>query len=296
MIKEPTVLVLGAGARKPYGFPTGLELLRYVCVNLQRPRQRKILRANGFLDGEIDQFREALFYSGRTSVDFFLEHRPEFIRIGKASICMTLIPFEIESKLFTMDERANSWYEYLWTKLATDIDRFRENPLSILTFNYDRSLEQYLFTTLRNAYGLLDAKAAEVIMAIPIIHLHGRLGCLPWQSSTGRPYTADIEEEQLLFFSQQIKIISEGIGEDLEFNSALSLLKEAKIIYFLGFGWNEVNVLRLDINILKTKQVFGSTYNLGYAEIESLRSKWTFMFADPAFDVLGCLKNHKTLE
>jgi len=33
MIKEKTVLILGAGASKPYGFPTGEELRREIIDN-----------------------------------------------------------------------------------------------------------------------------------------------------------------------------------------------------------------------------------------------------------------------
>jgi len=35
MIKRPTVLILGAGASNPYGFPTGLGLSQSIIGNLR---------------------------------------------------------------------------------------------------------------------------------------------------------------------------------------------------------------------------------------------------------------------
>jgi len=90
MITRPTVLVLGAGASVPYGFPTGRELLIQITDDLN-PRSgdtglRVTLRTLPFSDEYISEFREDLVDSNQPSVDAFIENRPSFTDIGKTSI------------------------------------------------------------------------------------------------------------------------------------------------------------------------------------------------------------------
>jgi len=62
-------------------------------------------------------------------------------------MAIALIHCEDEAGLFV--QATKSWYEYLFNQLTTRFDDFEKNKLSILTFNYDRSLEFYLFTCMR---------------------------------------------------------------------------------------------------------------------------------------------------
>jgi hypothetical protein len=192
MIQTKITLILGAGASAPFGFPTGYELLRRVIswANI-KPGQTNSNLFSEFDESQINEFREALEKSGKISVDSFLERRPEFIRIGKRAMAMTLIQCEHQPHLFKRD--GNSWYEYLFNQLDVQFDDFQQNQLSVLTFNYDRSLEHFLFTALNNASGKSESECAEKLKSIPIIHLHGDLGALPYtQNSPTRPYNSDV--------------------------------------------------------------------------------------------------------
>src|SRR5438445_5956235 len=105
MITQQTVLVLGAGASKPFGFPSGKELLeritRQICGH--KPDQSTLgeaLLAFGASELDVAQFGSALHHSQRNSVDAFLEFRPEFLNVGKAAIIASLIPYESPARLF----------------------------------------------------------------------------------------------------------------------------------------------------------------------------------------------------
>ena len=116
-----------------------------------------------------------------------MEHRPEYLDVGKALIAAELIVCERETALFRRDGK--SWYEYLFNELSTNFCDFEKNQLSILTFNYDRSLEHYLLTSLQNSYDKSIEECAEKLSKIPIIHLHGDLGALPaLERHQSRPY------------------------------------------------------------------------------------------------------------
>jgi hypothetical protein len=124
MITKPTVLILGAGASMPYGFPSGRDLLKTILDGLQ-PNTSSTLHTTleelGMTKDCIWTFRNDLYYSGSSSVDAFLEHRQEFLEIGKLAIMLSLMPLEEEHRLFDMKVREQSWYEYLFGKLRTPL-------------------------------------------------------------------------------------------------------------------------------------------------------------------------------
>lgn len=287
MITKPTVLILGAGASNVYGFPTGQELVSSIISNL-RPLSKNQIRSPidwvkflnryfGIESEEIYDFQEKLDYA-RISVDAFLEYSSEFLKVGKLAIAMSLISHEINEKLFNAKK---NWLDYLRNEIDAPFDDFGKNKLSIITFNYDRSVEQYLFTVLKNTYGRSDKECVEQLNKIPIIHVHGKLGSLPWQEENGRPYENTITPENIKLASDQIIIISESNEDSEEFRQAFELLKNADEgkIYFLGFGYNRVNLRRLKFNELKNLKhknpiASGTSFNFPATKQRVLQDEW----------------------
>lgn len=256
MIRENTVLILGAGASMPYDYPSGVKLRQRICQNLNAnpsniTQDVQELLNTGLSISEIKDFRDALFFSGKQSVDEFLEHRIEFFEIGKRAIAQALICHESTENLFNRYQLKldydPDWYRFLFSKMSTSFDEFDANKISFITFNYDRSLEHYLFTALKNSYGKNDDEVREKILKIRIIHLHGQLGYLPWQEQNGRDYSALITPEILNNAAEGIKIIHEDIADNKEFNQAKVILNQCSKIFFLGFGFHPTNLKRLKI-------------------------------------------------
>ncbi len=134
---------------------------------------------------QIEEFGNRLLHAKRPSVDRFLEDQELYLGIGTAAIVSALIPKEdpsVLSRYSRSREGYNAeedWYKYLWTKMDAPFEKFGENKLSIITYNYDRSLEFYLFTALKHAYGKEDDhECFWKVNTIPFIHLHGQLGTL----------------------------------------------------------------------------------------------------------------------
>ena len=122
MLTQRNVLVLGAGASEPYGFPTGAGLSALVSTELRpgHPAYNQ-LKETGFSDTEIQNFRGTFCHSGKNSVDAFLEHRTDLMEIGKLATAAVLIPYEAEEKLF---DYQNSWLRYLYNSLNTSFEDF----------------------------------------------------------------------------------------------------------------------------------------------------------------------------
>ncbi len=94
MIKHSTVLVLGAGASKPYGFQTGYELRDQLLEEtLASTPLNEALKASQ-LGEQAEEFIIDLRHSSRSSVDAFLEGRPDYLEIGKFLIAAAVLPRE----------------------------------------------------------------------------------------------------------------------------------------------------------------------------------------------------------
>ena len=279
MINKPTVLVLGAGASVPYGFPSAKELQRAIGLECPPYHYTSVLTGCGFAKADISFFRKQYLHSGRVLIDAFIERNSQYIEIGKAAIASVLNHHELTGSLFAdmLREYKDSWYELLYERLVDDIsslENFAENKLSIITFNYDRSLEQYLFTALQNLYNkTIDQEVADVITKIPIVHVYGSLGALPWQDKeNGIPYNPDLSPEQLKKAADNINILREEETPPA-FADAHKLLQKAQNIYFLGFGFHERNIERLKIDELSkgTKNIRGTCMGLGQHDIYAFR-------------------------
>lgn len=292
MIKTNIVFILGAGSNEPFGFPSGTGLLKIILENIDNSDWAYLLEYFGISKRQVREFKTALLRSNVPSVDTFLEHRPEFLKIGKLAISLALIPFEDEEKLFDIKMRGNNWYEYIFTKMDTNFDNWENNKVSFITFNYDRSLEHYFFESLKAKYGKSDEECAVKLNKIPIIHVHGQLGVLPWQEGESREYFHKPDEFMLKKTTEQIYIVSEVEDTNSEFKKAYDCMKDAKRIYFLGFGYNDTNLRRLKIQDFSTRGIiYGTAFKLGAMEAKSIRSKWPAIRNLVNQKILSFLKN-----
>jgi len=269
MISTPTVLILGAGASYPYGYPLGEQLVDQILQSLSKKQSKmsQLLRSYAFDQNAINKFRESLFYSGKVSIDAFLEHRPEFIEIGKLAIAYALMRYEDPANLF----KSGNWYRYFYNLLNTSRDEFTEQKISIITFNYDRSLEFYFYNALFHSYGLNEDECVKMLNEIPIVHVYGQLGKLPWQGENGIEYRQDHTPGEVKTASEGIRIIHEqfDIHKDPEFSRAHEILRGARRIFFIGFGYHKENIDRLLIP--PHKELRGTIYDLELAEINKVK-------------------------
>jgi hypothetical protein len=310
LVEKQTVFILGAGTSIPYGFPSGLGLLREIQDAVGQPGLFKVLKEAGMDVAAINEFGGAVRQCGRSSIDAFLEARSDLVEVGKAAIAACLIPREQPSELFRADPGID-FYRYLFTRLSDGIDaeRFRQHRLSIVTYNYDRSLEDYLQKSIKNSYGMSDEDAAALLLAtIPIIHVHGQLAKLDWQVPLAsgpaeasvrdwniRSYFNRTTEFDLRRCLPHMQIISDGNVEGgEEYRRAREKIVAAEVLCFLGFGYHRVNIQRLfSHGRPHNASYFGTTLGLSPVEI---REAVTLVGAsihvpNPDFDSVQALRH-----
>jgi hypothetical protein len=185
MFKSKTVFILGAGASIPYGFPSGYKLVTDIKNNLElstnitmlsKVAEKLIGTVHWFDPKQIKYLLESLSNTVVNSIDDFLEKRKVFLILGKAAIAQALIPYENQS-LFSREEDKN-WYSLIWYAICKDVDKLEDKQISFVTFNYDRSLEHYLYSHLKNHLNLSDSECKAVMNKIPIIHVYGHMDIL----------------------------------------------------------------------------------------------------------------------
>jgi hypothetical protein len=294
MIEKRTVFILGAGASCPYGFPTARGLREEILSSFED-------RYSEFLDGFDDAIPRALHMdtypdmltvkslldrfrlSSTDSIDLFLSRNPQFARVGKIAVCLSILHAEKRSVFREkVEKREHDWYFRLFgnpTREATtkeEYHRFGDNHISFITFNYDRSLEQFLFEGLLNSFeGTDEHRARELLARIPVIHVYGRPAPLPWElgdKPEGLPYgDSEFATFNLLDAVDNIHVVHEE-RENPELERARDEIAKAERIFFLGFGYAKENLDALGIpGVLKAHhQVYGTALDAVEKEIKDI--------------------------
>lgn len=237
MLSKKTCLLLGAGASAHLGFPLGAKL-RIDILDILRDLRNKQTWPEEFIRSEEDPllFYERFAHGNWSSPDAFLEKHREFIKTGKYLICRCLASCEKDWIITSQ----GGWYDKLISSIHVNHpDKLKENKLSIVTFNYDRSIDFRLHKYVENQFEIEPSKAWDILTeSIPIVHVHGTLGKYP-ESPYGD--TTNFYER-----GQDIKIISEVEEKTNEFERASDLLNEADRVVVFGFGFAPDNVRRLN--------------------------------------------------
>jgi hypothetical protein len=268
MQRTHTVFVVGAGASASYGFPVGWNLVqrlvRSAHKGVESPTFRTLLDC-GHQHADVVAFAEALRRSGRTSIDAFLEGRPDFDALGRRAIAAALIPFETVANLFSV-ERDDDWLRYLCQFIVGGRATFEGREVSIVTFNYDRTIEHFFASALQGGFGLTEAEAADRMRHLEVIHVYGQLGDLPWQSGEyQRAFEPSATAQAVVAAADQIRIIHQADEtRDEGLHRARAVLSVAKRVVFLGFGYHPTNLRRLGLNMTMdgAPELLGSAYGL----------------------------------
>lgn len=284
MITNNTVLVLGAGASKPYRLPLGRELTDRICRMSEQellPKVAELFEACGITVAEVQTFARKLLGSRVKSVDAFIEKQPHLQECGKLVMAHCLCSCEEAGAVVGIGIE-DDWYSHLWDRMhagATVPDQIIHNNLRVITFNYDRSLDYFLFQAIKHTYGLADDPAMKVLSTIPILHLYGSLGPLSVSPALdARAYTTVLDANALRVAASGIRIIPEARVADEVFQKARKWFEWASYIGFMGFGFDPINCERLGLRSvldwcaerrMPPKQILASTLGLTPVEIET---------------------------
>ena len=323
MFRSPTVLVVGAGASLEAGLPIGSELLRKLSSSLNLnfqfnqlqggdPRienalRRYCMKTTGDQQTGIELMNEYIHAGWRIaeaakeglSIDAIIDQhendRVEFM--GKLGIAREMLKAESGSKLrgvegrvdeLSLDRCKDTWLPRLGRLLVegrkiSAVDDIFEN-LTIITFNYDRCIEQYLPFSLVSHYGIKIAEARELTNGLCIYHPFGTLGRLPWQEGEGPVVEfGNAEQADLVTVSRQIQTFTEQMEDEQTLNAMRSAMERADRIVFLGFAYHRPNLdLLAPPNSSKALSLIGTCKNISSADQEVVQVEVGQMLGLPA--------------
>jgi hypothetical protein len=288
MIRKRVVFLLGAGASKGYGYPTGAELM----ANLTSINGDQLIELDqaGVSEEDAKLFPQRLGACGLNSVDLFLKKNPAFGRTAKLRIAQELSASEYKAARGV--GRTETWVQYLYSHFMDggSLDAFRNNNCTFVTLNYDRSLEFELTKMLSNSYDAPWKEAADAVRALKTIHLHGSLGPLP---DLERLYGAARGLDEIKQAAQRILTLGEP-GSEREYEAAGECLRAAEVIFSLGFGFHQETIETLGIRN-GTLAVHGTCQGLTQSEVNGVARQ----FAPRPFVELsrdGATWNHRPRE
>lgn len=287
MIEQETLFISGAGASKPYNYLTGRELRNYISKSLPADLSQIIEKDKEFykkaqLNKKIKNFSEIFNKSAIQSIDRWLAMNPKFSDIGKKAIATSILKCECDSRFWEdVDDPSKDWYMYLYNRMTDGFSspdsykKFKDNKVSFVTFNYDRSLEHFLYTSLSNSFvqehveNLILLSLDQDIIPFPFIHVYGQIDEPHWKS--GSVYGEEISWEKIYRLASNIKVIGERTDEQSKIIP--NLITKAARIFFLGFGYAPENMEILGLQgLLKgNMQIYGTVHNFTPKEIKQIK-------------------------
>lgn len=163
------------------------------------------------------------------------------------------------------DEENDRWYARLFQEISeTPIEDW--GNLTIITFNYDRSLETCLVRFMMSSYGWDEARALANVNRLSVHHFFGRLAHYEDPFAHGAGVTVDNVRHAM----SGIRIPGETVPGD-EQASATIVARSARRLCFLGFGYLPANVSALQIEDEPSRTFLGTGYGLGRGEAESVK-------------------------
>lgn len=276
-----TTIILGAGASCEVGLPVGRELktriarlldIRYGRGGYEQESGseeidfsfRNIVQAEGGRD--INPYLKACWrirdaMPQAISIDNYLDaHADDELTViaGKLGIAQSILAAERSSSIYAsqhgnptminFEQIEDTWFNK-FTQLLTEncrVDDLSDNltNLSVISFNYDRCFEHFLYNAIQNYYRLDATTAAEILTNLSIYHPYGRVGSLLWQQQeTPIEFGADPRPQNLLKIYTQIRTFTEGTNpEGSDIDNIRSAVAECDRLIFLGFAFHPMNM------------------------------------------------------
>ena len=326
-LNAKTLFVVGAGASKEAGLPTGNELKAKIAEKLCFKFDEfgsKQLAGDSEILGTLKKHVAALItfpneinsyvHAGQRianampqaiSIDNFIDSHQGDEKIelcGKLAIVKSILEAEKNSNLFCDQHRQSqinftrieeTWYNK-FMKLLTEECRKEDikgrlQNVSFITFNYDRCIEHFLFHALQNYYGIDAPEATEYLASLKVFHPYGLVGHLPWGIGPGgTPFGGHEYRDDLLSLTKQIKTFTERVEEETMLEEIRKTVREAEFVVFLGFAFHKQNMRLLQpMENRNSKQVFATAKGISDSDCKIIEKSIKDM-------ILKNKKNHRS--
>lgn len=277
MFHKKTVFIVGAGASKEAGLPTGPELAEKIANFLNYKfdisgltqgdsdfyyAMRNHFKGRDAIDNHIAaarQISEAVRLVN--SIDNYIDihrHDPRISILGKAAIAYSILDSENRSILrhdprsstrkIDLHTFSSTWLLHFGRALTSnvpleDLDNIFNN-IAIICFNYDRCIEHFLTLWLSSVYSINEDRSRQLVASLNIIRPYGTIADL-----TAVPFGSPSVRQSIFRYSENIRTYTEQ-NQDVAITSAIhSTLSTAETIICLGIAFHPQNMRMLRSNM-----------------------------------------------
>ncbi len=286
MIRKKTLLILGAGASYPYGFPLGAGLI----TRLLSYQARDIFVNDGNYDyrsTQLHQFQTRLKLSRSSSIDYFLNQHPDLAEFGKFLVYISITG--CESEYIHTNEPNEDWYARVWDQLREGANKWQDlkaNQLKVITFNYDNSIENYMFEAFTNMYQAPALGALDFVSRLNVIHVFGDTSASPVDGvrKYGEPvriedFELTTERAQSLLTIHERSKVHDKVMNEIE----LAMQWPDKVIV-LGFGFHTENIDIIDLpRVIKPDFKCDRYFSARGMSMSTMDSKMKYLYRNENF-------------
>ena len=287
MFRVATTIVLGAGASWGYGYPLGDDLIDKV-INFGAHLVKHKNKRMDDQDRLLLRLNQTIRFYDPISVDNFLWHyREDKALIDQAKkLIAEIVVSSGEERYFLrgakyvgkdprVDTAETNWYRFLWDALVSEqtteeiSDPSKPFGFNIITFNYDASLEYFLYTRVTSEGSMFTEIQQEAVLEKLKSSIHHVYGCLlnyKWMGGTeennllkvaGPDNRSAIKAREIY---ENILLINER--SEADYAQLQNIITESAQVIFLGFGFDDTNIGRSILSLEETLKPRKAASNL----------------------------------
>lgn len=315
MFKNNTLLIVGAGASKEAGMPTGAELSKIIAENLNYYFEFDEIKRGDYqlhekirVEAKGEEYRalmlacrkisDGIFLSG--SIDNFIDMHaddPAVSKVGKLAIAHFILKYEAKSKLvpdpkmadarLDLNQLQDTWYDafvrILFERVPrSEVERIGQD-VSIISFNYDRCIQQYIHYAVKQAYQVNDEIAYQIVSGLDIVHPYGCVG--EFVPANYRPikngvrYGQDSRSVDLHDVARNLYTYTEQIEGESIIERIRHMVARAKCVVFLGFAFHPQNMELLKLQSFSgVKRVYSTGRGISNQEMAEVKRRIDDLF------------------
>ena len=171
---------------------------------------------------------------------------------------------------------ADTWLAKVFRILAEDVefDEFLRNlsTVAFVCFNYDRCIERFFLIAARDFFPESDFDETKLIESLNIVHPYGSLG--KRNSLEGEEWFGiKPQDRDLMEAADQIRTFTEGAQNDEIVAGISSYLRQTENIFFMGFGFLELNLrLLAGSGPFQANRVYATFFGIPENDVRRLRN------------------------
>jgi len=210
-----------------------------------------------------------LFASQRVSIDAFITNNPDLEAVAKHAVAAVLVLCEREERL------DGDWYQQFLERLMRIGSQ--DGEFGVITFNYDRSFEQYFRRAYIHNHPGNELLALKFYRHLKIIHAYGDLGSLEGNIMPPLLRYGDVESFGIAVNQMELATPAHYPNHD----KIKEMLDGVARVVFLGFGFWKDNMNLIELSQESSPQVYASAFGLPVTVMEDVKAKYpNIIFGD----------------